>query len=146
MPPPVWWALAAGAQWVVGGRRPLTPARAIPAAVLAAGSLALAATAVRGFGAAHTTLDPHHPEDTTALVTTGAHGFSRNPIYLAFAGSLVSHAVALGSWRSLVGPVAFVGVINVVQIPAEERTLAERFGPAYAQYRSRVPRWLGRVR
>lgn len=124
----------------------MTAARLIPAAVIAAASFALGTAGVQGFRAAHTTISPHQLDDATVLVTTGAHGISRNPMYLALAGSLVAHAVALGSWRALLGPVVFVGVINVVQIAAEERMLAERFGPAYAQYRSRVPRWLGPVR
>jgi protein-S-isoprenylcysteine O-methyltransferase Ste14 len=32
--------------------------------------------------------------------------------------------------------------LDRVQIPAEERALAARFGAAYAAYRARVPRWL----
>ncbi|HEX5952685.1 MAG TPA: isoprenylcysteine carboxylmethyltransferase family protein, partial [Rhodanobacteraceae bacterium] len=40
------------------------------------------------------------------------------------------------------GPLLFVLYITRFQIVPEERTLAARFGPAYAAYRQRVRRWL----
>ena len=77
------------------------------------------------------------------LLRRAPYTFTRNPMYLAelvlwlgwamFYGSL---AVFLGF---LVGGLAF----HFFVVPWEERTLAARFGEAYAQYRSTVPRWLG---
>lgn len=79
---------------------------------------------------------------STHLVTDGPFRVSRNPIYLGLTSILVGVALALGSltvW--LIVPV-FVGLVGWNVIPVEEAMLAETFGAAYADYRSRVRRWI----
>ncbi len=79
------------------------------------------------------------------LMTTGPYTFSRNPRYL-FAGALwLGQAIFYGSVALslvLLGGV-FLGNYFVAR---EERTLEHQFGEVYRRYRSRVPRWLGKVR
>ncbi|HET8926270.1 MAG TPA: hypothetical protein VFN24_00385 [Microbacterium sp.] len=53
------------------------------------------------------------------------------------------HAVLRRSWVALTPVAGFVAVIDRVQIPAEERALHARFGPACDRYRREVPRWVG---
>ncbi|VTR77199.1 MULTISPECIES: methyltransferase family protein [Cellulomonas] len=94
------------------------------------------------FRRARTTVDPVAPTRATALVLTGANQVSRNPMYLGMAGALLAHAVARRSPGAVAPVAAFVAVLSVGQIAAEEQALTERFGGAYARYRSQVPRWV----
>ena len=110
--------------------------------LLAAG-VATSALAARGFQREGTTLDPAHPEESTVLVTTGMHGLSRNPMYLGLMGVVLGHAVWRRSPWALVPAAAAWLWLDRVQIPAEERALADRYGDDYRSYRGRVPRWLG---
>ena len=145
IPPP---AVALGAAVVqrVVTRRPQRPgaARGAAAAALAAGSMALAAAAASSFRRSGTTLSPERPADASVLVTTGPHALSRNPMYVGLTGLLVANAVRLGSWPALLPPLAFVAVLDRLQIRAEEAALADRFGSDYEAYGARVPRWLDR--
>ena len=76
------------------------------------------------------------------LVTTGAYGVCRNPIYSSVA-LLVLPGVALvtGAWVYLgVGAVLCLAVRRC--IPEEERDLARVFGDEYRRYTARVHRML----
>ena len=66
-------------------------------------------------------------------------------MYVAMAGILAAHAVLRGPWAWL--PAAcFALLIDRLQIPAEEKALRRTFPEEYAEYSSKVPRWLGRLR
>ncbi len=79
------------------------------------------------------------------LMTTGPYTFSRNPRYL-FAGTLwLGQAILYGSVAVLLVLVGGVFLINYF-VAREERTLEGQFGEVYRRYRSKVPRWLGKVR
>ncbi|MFW6597120.1 methyltransferase family protein [Propionibacteriaceae bacterium Y2011] len=123
-----------------GRRRRILPR--LLASVIAALSAVLIVTGVRTVTGAGTTLDPHAPEDSRALVAGGPFLLTRNPIYLGWIGLLVAHAVWLGSVRSLAPVGAFLLVMDQVQVPFEEEALRDRFGKAYEEYSARVPRWL----
>lgn len=116
--------------------RPLgLPAAAAPAGlVLACGGLAVVVAAWRERG-------PGSLEDPAALITTGVHGVSRNPIYL---GCTAVHLGLAGAtrncWMLATCPVSAALVHRWV--PREERWLRERFGDEYDAYRERVPRYL----
>ena len=145
MRPPPLLALAAllAQQATTRDARPRTPWRMGAACGVAAASGALAGAAAQGFRRAGTTVDPVHPARASALVTTGPHAITRNPMYVGLAGLLVANAVRLGRWRALLPAAAFVAVIDRFQIAAEERALVDAFGPEYDAYRAAVPRWLG---
>jgi len=101
--------------------------------------------AVAGFLAfrrARTTIDPMHPDRTSALVITGVYGFTRNPMYVGLLFVLLGWTVFLGSTWALLGPLVFVVWINYLQIIPEERILKQLFGESYNQYQERVRRWL----
>ena len=79
------------------------------------------------------------------LLRRGPYTFSRHPMYLCELMLLFGWVVFYGSLAVLVA-LAVAGVFfNFVKIPQEERTLEARFGEAYREYRSRVPRWFGKV-
>lgn len=89
-----------------------------------------------------TTLNPLHPETTSALVTSGVYRISRNPIYAGFLLCLCGWACYLANRYALIGPVIFVLYMNYFQIRPEERALAQLFGQEYDAYRRLVRRWL----
>jgi protein-S-isoprenylcysteine O-methyltransferase Ste14 len=64
-------------------------------------------------------------------------------MYVGMTGLLTAHAIARGSWAATLPVLGFIGIMNRVQIPAEEAALAEHFGGTYTSYAARVPRWLG---
>lgn len=102
--------------------------------------LAVFVAAVRGFARAGTPVPGTRP--TSALVTTGIHGWSRNPIYV---GTLLVYVgvglIVRSSWiLILVLPVAVTMRYAVVAL--EEAYLEERFGDAYRAYKARVRRWV----
>jgi protein-S-isoprenylcysteine O-methyltransferase Ste14 len=106
----------------------------------ASGTLAFASE--RSFRRKGTTVLPFHPEQSSALVTTGANAVSRNPMYVGMAGLLLAHAMHRGSWSALVPAAAFVAFVDGYQVRFEERALRETFGEEYDAYCAAVPRWL----
>ncbi len=87
------------------------------------------------------TLAPWSPPEH--LVTTGLYRFSRNPMYLAVLLILFGWAVAFPAiilWVYLAG-VALAFQLRIVF--HEERWLARTHGRTWADYRARVPRWIG---
>jgi protein-S-isoprenylcysteine O-methyltransferase Ste14 len=93
------------------------------------------AASFRNFVRAGTPVPGNRP--VRALVTSGMHGLSRNPIYVGMFLTYAGIAVAARSpWiLVLVLPIAIIMRYGVV---ARER----RFGDAYRDYKARVRRWL----
>ena len=79
---------------------------------------------------------------STALVTTGPFAYSRNPIYLGMIVGLLGIFVVLGSLSPLFVVPLFAYLIRTRFIAVEEPMLEQAFGAAYADYKSRVRRWL----
>jgi protein-S-isoprenylcysteine O-methyltransferase Ste14 len=76
------------------------------------------------------------------LVTTGVFGLSRNPIFVAMIAMLWGSFLLVGTLPMAVA--AMLGSVLIDrQIRHEEKFLAEKFGPAYADYCRRVGRYLG---
>lgn len=104
------------------------------------GGIGLAASAVRQFMRANTTVDPHGA--VRHLVTEGPYRFSRNPIYLGFICLLIGFLFLFKSyWGLLLGPVLMLS-LNQWVIRFEELYLEARFGDQYTSYKDRVGRWL----
>ncbi|MEM8738667.1 MAG: isoprenylcysteine carboxylmethyltransferase family protein [Planctomycetota bacterium] len=92
------------------------------------------------FARHRTTLMPRR--DSRALVTAGVFALTRNPMYLGMTLILLGLCVIAGSATVWVVPPLFVVAIDRGLIRIEERMLAQRFGDEYADYRTRVRRWL----
>jgi protein-S-isoprenylcysteine O-methyltransferase Ste14 len=102
--------------------------------------VAIFTAGVRNFSRAATPVPSTRPAQV--LATTGIHGLSRNPIYVAmfiiYAGVGVA---ALSPWiLVLVLPIAIIMRYGVVA--REEVYLERRFGDAYRDYKAHVRRWL----
>jgi protein-S-isoprenylcysteine O-methyltransferase Ste14 len=114
-------------QWALGG-------------LLVVSGLALLATFQSSFNRSGTAVEPWKP--TTAIVTSGPYGLSRNPAYLGMA--LVYAGIALladAPWALVPLPLVLL-VINNGVIVREERYLERKFGSEYLDYKRTVRRWI----
>lgn len=118
---------AAWVDWTAGG-------------VLIVFGIAVFAAGLRSFSRAGTPVPGNRP--ARALVTTGIHGLSRNPIYVGmFAIYAGIGLAALSLWTIiLMLPLAIIMRYGVVA--REEAYLERRFGAPYRDYKARVRRWL----
>jgi protein-S-isoprenylcysteine O-methyltransferase Ste14 len=145
IPPPVVALLIATAMWLASRTASIELpflVRAVTAIAIAILGGGIAFAAEMSFKRAKTSINPMRPQKTSSLVTAGIYRFTRNPMYLGLLLVLVAWAAFLASAWALAGPVAFVLYIGRFQIRPEERVLSAKFGTAYADYKSRVRRWL----
>ncbi len=137
----VYLIFAAAFHWptVVRGTLFTSPAAAWLGIALCAVALAFMFRALVSFGTSFRIgIDAQKPD---ALVTTGAFGRTRNPIYVAFALMLVGQFLILPNWILAVYLVAGFALFHR-QVLREEAFLAAHYGDAYRAYRARVPRYL----
>ena len=81
-------------------------------------------------------------KSTTKIVTKGAFGISRNPLYFSLLLLLSGIAFILFSiWLFLMVPILYI-VLLFKAIKPEERYLAQKFGVEYLEYSSKVRRWI----
>ena len=102
--------------------------------------VAIVATGVRNFSRAATPVPSNQP--VRALVTTGIHGWSRNPIYVGMFLLYAGIGIAVrGPWV-LILALPLVIILRYGVVAREETYLERRFGDAYRDYKARVRRWL----
>ena len=102
--------------------------------------VAFMAAGIRSFLQAATPVPTNEP--TRALVTTGVHGWTRNPIYLGMFLIYGGIGVAVHSTWVLVFTLPLAILIRYGVVAREEVYLERRFGDAYLDYKRRVRRWL----
>jgi len=78
------------------------------------------------------------------LVIAGPYRFVRNPMALGFFVLLFGQALLYRSWLVCGYLLVLAAGLHLYLLKIEEPELATRFGPAYKEYRRRVPRWLPR--
>lgn len=129
--------------------RALPPPFALPENIwvrgLAGGALCLLGVAVfaaglRNFSRAGTPVPGDQP--ARALVTTGIHGLSRNPIYVGMFLLYVGIGLAAPSPWVVILVVPIAVIMRYAVVAREETYLERRFGDAYRDYKARVRRWL----
>ena len=113
--------------WIIGGSLVLI-------------GVALATAGIRNFSRAGTPVRSIKP--TRALVTTGIHGWTRNPIYLGMFLLYGGIAVAAQSPWILIFTLPLAITIRYGVVAREEAYLERRFGDAYRDYKVRVRRWV----
>ena len=109
------------------------------AALIVTGVVIFAA-AVRNFSRADTPVPSNQP--VRSLVTTGIHGWSRNPIYVGMCLIYAGIGVTARSPWVLVLLLPLLIVLRYGVVAREEKYLEHRFGDAYREYKARVRRWL----
>ena len=87
----------------------------------------------------------HFVKEEHPLVTTGAYGFVRNPMYLGIILIWFGLAMAFQNGLLLLVSAAYVVPVLWFYIRAEERMMASEFGAQFAEYERRVGRLLPRV-
>ena len=102
--------------------------------------VAIFTAGIRNFSRADTPVPSN--QVVRALVTTGIHGWSRNPIYV---GMLLLYAgigvAARSPWILILALPLFV-ILRYGVVAREEAYLERRFGDAYRDYKAHVRRWL----
>ena len=116
------------------------PVRWVVAGSLILIGLGLSAAGIGNFSAAATPVPTNEP--TRALVTTGIHGWTRNPIYLGMFLVYGGIGIAARSPWTLVLTLPLAITIRYGVVAREEAYLERRFGDAYRDYKARVHRWL----
>ncbi len=118
------------------------PANRIIAAGLAVIGVFVAVLGVASFRRAGTTVNPLQPAAASQLVVSGIYRWTRNPMYLGMLLVLLGWGVVLANAIAFLAALAFIPLMNRLQIGPEERILAATFGPAFTAYQSAVRRWL----
>jgi protein-S-isoprenylcysteine O-methyltransferase Ste14 len=146
IPPLIVWLIFAGAMLGVTHAVPrlsftLAQSPAIALALVAFGA-AVAFAGVVAFRDKRTTVNPLTPGASSSVVSSGIYRISRNPMYLGFLLALAGWAVYLSNAGAALLLPVFVAYLTQYQIKPEERSLLAKFGSEFAQYMSRVRRWL----
>ena len=102
--------------------------------------LAIMAAGVRNFSRAATPVRSSQP--VRALVTTGIHGWSRNPIYVGMFLLYAGIGIAARSPWVLILALPLLIIVSYGVVAREEAYLERRFGDAYRDYKVHVRRWL----
>ena len=98
------------------------------------------AAGARNFSRAATPVPSNQP--VRALVTSGIHGWSRNPIYVGMFLLYAGIGTAARSPWVLILALPLVIILRYGVVAREETYLERRFGDAYRDYKARVRRWL----
>jgi len=146
IPPLAVWLVFAGAMSGVAYFAPglsftLSGSYAIALALAALGG-AVAIAGVMAFRDKRTTVNPLTPSASSSVVSSSVYRVSRNPMYLGFLLALAGWAVYLSNAGAALLLPAFVAYLTQYQIKPEEHALLAKFGSEFAQYMSRVRRWL----
>lgn len=116
------------------------PVHRVIGGLLVFAGLALTIAGTRNFSRAGTPVRGIHP--TRALVTTGIHGWMRNPIYLGMFSIYAGIGIAAHSTWILILTLPLIIVIRYGVVAREEVYLERLFGDEYLAYKQRVRRWL----
>lgn len=119
---------------------PRTDLHRIIAGTLILIGIAVFAASIRNFSSAATPVQGTKP--TRVLVTTGIHGWSRNPIYLGMFLVYVGIGIAVRSPSIVILTLPLAIIIHYGVIAREEAYLERRFGDEYRNYKARVRRWV----
>jgi protein-S-isoprenylcysteine O-methyltransferase Ste14 len=89
-----------------------------------------------------TTINPMHPENTSAIVQNGIYARTRNPMYLGQVFILIGWSIInKASFGILIVPL-FIKYIETFQIKPEEEILGQKFEQEYLDYIRSVRRWI----
>jgi protein-S-isoprenylcysteine O-methyltransferase Ste14 len=90
------------------------------------------------------TLAPWDP--TRRLVAVGPYRYMRNPMITGVVTMLLAETIFLGSRALGIWAATFIAINQIYFVISEEPALERRFGAAYTEYKSAVPRWIPTAR
>jgi protein-S-isoprenylcysteine O-methyltransferase Ste14 len=76
------------------------------------------------------------------LVQSGPYALVRHPIYASVIAMLLATGFAVSGWAQFAIAAVLVIAGTEIRVRAEERLLANRFGPQFNAYRARVPAYV----
>ena len=146
IPPAAVFLVCAAGMWLLartfpGGDFELRYAGFLAIAIAGPG-LVVAIAGIRAFRRHSTTVNPLRLGEASSIVTGSVYRFTRNPMYVGLACSVLAWGVYLRNFAALLCIVIFVAFMTQFQIKPEERALQEKFGDEYTSFKSRVRRWL----
>jgi protein-S-isoprenylcysteine O-methyltransferase Ste14 len=116
-----------------------TPMRIGIGAIVALFGLVTTSAGRRALVRHGTNVNPLQP--TTALVTDGIFGRTRNPLYVGILVALCGVGLIFDlDWMLLLIPPSWL-LLHFAVVRREERYLERKFGDAYRRYKERVPRY-----
>lgn len=92
------------------------------------------------FKKSKTTVKPN--EIPSILITTGPFRISRHPMYLGMILILLGSSIICGTVITLIYPIIFLILMEIIFIPVEENNLIGKFGEDYIIYKKRTRRWI----
>jgi protein-S-isoprenylcysteine O-methyltransferase Ste14 len=102
--------------------------------------IVLAASAARLFSKVKTGIVPF--SESTKLVVSGAYRFTRNPMYLGMFFCLIGVTLLVNNVLGLLVLLLFFFIIRQKFVLKEEVQMQETFGDDYAQFKTRIRRWI----
>ncbi len=93
----------------------------------------------RVFNRLNTHIEPWKP--TSSIISTGLYGYSRNPIYVAFAAITIGIGLMVSSLWVMMSFLPASIAVFLVAIKKEEVYLEKKFGDEYLNYKEKVRRW-----
>jgi protein-S-isoprenylcysteine O-methyltransferase Ste14 len=87
-----------------------------------------------------TTVKPH--EIPSTLITTGPFKISRHPMYVGMLSILLGASLICGTIITLIFPVIFLILMEILFISVEENNLQKQFGKEYFLYKKGTRRWI----
>ena len=89
---------------------------------------------------AETNIEPWKP--TTAILSDGIYGISRNPVYVAMVFIYLGVVFLFNSLWILPPLILVLLVMHYGVILREEKYLEQKFGEEYLNYKEKVRRWI----
>lgn len=137
-------ALPAAILWARGRDLAPDPGAAGVAGLLVLAALGLLLAALVGWFVHRGEGTPVPLDPPQRLLDSGPYRCTRNPMYLLYVAVAAAEALLFRSPALAAYAAALFGAAHLYVVHAEEPRLLDRFGPAYADYLRRVPRWIPR--
>lgn len=146
IPPPIVALLCAAGMWIIANNTPHYSTTAITKWGFVIFFILVGATfdiaGLLEFHRHKTTINPLHPEKSSALVSGGIYKITRNPMYCGMVAFLLAWMSYLENSTTLICVVIFMLYITQFQIKPEEKMLEKNFGNDFLDYQEHVRRWL----
>jgi len=85
---------------------------------------------------------PQSFRPTTFLITEGVYSQSRHPMYLGMCFIQLGFSMCFGNIGAFLFPLGLFLLLHFYFIPIEEKTLEQKFGDTYTEYKRKVHKWM----
>lgn len=146
IPPVVVAAIMGGFQWLATRFVPVMSVEVLSridiALVFGISGALVIFTGVWQFKRSATTVNPHKPQNSSKLVSSGIYKWTRNPMYLGMSLLLLGWGVYLANALSIGLVWIFIAFLTRFQIIPEEKYLEQLFPDEFEPYCERTRRWI----